>query len=154
MPALRRLLFPALVAAALIPLIPSRAADRPDPKLVTIKLPDEIQWRKSEANDQATIQGDPTKPGIYIQLIKWHPGHMSRPHFHAEERYIWVISGTWWVGTGPHYDPNQTFPVPAGSYVVDRPGEIHWDGAKPETGDCLLEIVGMGPSKTTQAEEK
>lgn len=154
MPTLQRLILPALAVAALLPVTASRAADRPDPKLVTIKLPDEIQWRKSEASDQATIQGDPSKPGIYIQLIKWHPGHMSRPHFHAEERYIWVISGTWWVGTGPHWDPNMTYPVPAGSYVVDRPGEIHWDGAKAETGDCLLYIVGIGPSKTTGAEEK
>lgn len=154
MSSVRHFLLPALAAAALIPWIPSRAAGRPDPKIISIKLPDEIQWRKAEAADIATIQGDPSKPGIYIQLIKWHPGHMSRPHFHAEERYIWVISGTWWVGTGPHYDPAQTYPVPAGSYVVDRPGEIHWDGAKPETGDCLLEIVGMGPSKTTQAEQK
>jgi hypothetical protein len=147
-----RLIVPALVGIAWFPLIPSRAAERPDPKMISITLPDEIHWRKNANADIATIQGDPSKSGIYIQLIKWHPGHMSRPHYHGEERYIWVISGTWWVGTGPKYDPANTYPVPAGSYVVDHAHEIHYDGAK--EGDCLLYIVGMGPSTTVPAEVK
>jgi len=137
--------------AVLLP-IPSPAAERPDPKVISITLPDEIQWRKGSNADVATIQGDPSKPGIYIQLVKWHPGNMSRPHFHPEERYIWVLSGTWWVGTGPKYDPASTFPVSAGTLVVDHPNEVHYDGAK--EGDCLLYIVGMGPSKTIPAEAK
>jgi hypothetical protein len=103
--------------------------------MISITLPDEIYWRKSANADVATIQGDPSKPGIHIQLVKWHPGHMSPPHYHGEERYIWVISGTWWVGTGPKYDPASTYPMPAGSYVVDHAHEIHYDGAK--EGDCL-----------------
>ena len=152
MSTLFRSIIPALVSIACFPLIPSRAAERPDPKMISITLPDEIHWRSSVNADVATIQGDPSKPGIYIQLIKWHPGHMSRPHYHGEERYIWVISGTWWVGTGSKYDPASTYPVPAGSYVVDHAHEIHYDGAK--EGDCLLYIVGMGPSTTVPAEVK
>jgi hypothetical protein len=30
--------------------------------------------------------------------------------------------------------------------------QIHYDGAK--DGDCVLEIVGMGPAAATQAEQK
>ena len=152
MSTLFRSIVPVLVGIAWFPLIPSRAAERPNPKMISITLPDEIHWRKSANADIATIQGDPSNAGIYIQLIKWHPGHMSRPHYHGEERYIWVISGTWWVGTGSKYDPSSTYPVPAGSYVVDHPHEIHYDGAK--DGDCLLYIVGMGPSTTVPAEAK
>jgi quercetin dioxygenase-like cupin family protein len=33
-------------------------------------------------------------------LTKWLPGHMSRPHFHPNDRFITVLKGTWWVGTG------------------------------------------------------
>jgi hypothetical protein len=141
----------ALLAATAFCLPLSRAAE-PDPKAVTYTAPDKIVWTKGAGADTATVQGDPSKPGIYIQLLKWHPGNMSRPHFHSTTRYITVISGTWWIGTGPKYDPASTYPAPAGSYVVDLPGGIHYDGAKDT--ECVLEIVGMGPMTTTQAEQK
>ena len=34
---------------------------------------------------QAPLFGDPTKPGSYGVLIKWLPGHMSRPHHHSTD---------------------------------------------------------------------
>jgi len=139
------------VTATTVLLVRGRAA-QPDPKAVSFTLPDKIEWRKGEASDTATVQGDPSKPGIYIQLLKWHPNHMSRPHFHSTERYITVLSGTWWIGTGTTYDPASTYPVTAGTYVVDRANGIHYDGAKDT--ECVLEIVGMGPMTTTQAEAK
>ena len=77
---------------------------------------------------------------------------MSRPHFHPNDRYVTVISGTWWVGTGTKYDPAITTPLPAGTFVVHHGKEIHWDGAKDV--ECLLEIVGMGPATSTPAEAK
>lgn len=124
----------------------------PDPKAVVYTLPDHIQWRIGANSDTANLQGDPSKPGLYVQLTRWHPHNMSRPHFHSTERYITVLSGTWWIGTGTKYDPDSTYPAPAGSYVVDRAGGIHYDGAKDT--ECVLEIVGMGPVMTTQAEVK
>jgi quercetin dioxygenase-like cupin family protein len=139
------------VTATAVLLIPGRAA-QPDPKAVVYTLPDKIDWKTGEASDSALLQGDPSKPGIYIQLTKWHPGHMSRPHSHPTERYITVLSGTWWIGTGTKYDPDSTYPVSAGAYVVDRANGIHYDGAKDT--ECVLEIVGMGPVITTQAEAK
>jgi hypothetical protein len=151
MSASRRFIPLVLFAAAMGVLVPGRAAE-PDPKVVTYTLPDKIQWRNGTNADTANVQGDPSKPGIYIQLIKWHPHSMSRPHFHNTERYITVLSGIWWIGTGSKYDPDSTFPAPAGTYVVDRVNEIHYDGAKDE--ECVLEIVGMGPVSTTPAESK
>jgi hypothetical protein len=140
-----------ILATAALLLTPGRAAE-PDPKAVSVTLPDKIEWRKGAASDTANLQGDPSKPGLYIQLIKWHPHNMSRPHFHSTERYITVLSGTWWIGTGPKYDPDSTYPVTAGTYVVDKEKQIHYDGAKDT--DCVIEIVGMGPVTTTQAEIK
>jgi quercetin dioxygenase-like cupin family protein len=138
-----------LTAAALF--VRGRAAE-PDPKIISYTLPDKIEWRKSANADTATIQGDTSKPGIYIQLIRWHPHNMSRPHTHPTDRYIYVLSGTWWMGQGPKYDPDSTFPVQAGTYVVHHANEIHYDGAKDT--ECLLYIVGMGPLVTTPAEAK
>src|ERR1700719_4669935 len=124
MSSLRRLIPSALAAATLFLFVPGRAAE-PDPRAVSYTLPDKIQWKKGSNTDTAVLQGDPSKPGIYIQLLRWHPHSMSRPHSHNMERYITVVSGTWWVGTGTKYDPDGTFPMPAGSYIVDRPHEIH-----------------------------
>jgi hypothetical protein len=140
-----------LLTATAVLLVPGRAA-QPDPKAVSFTLPDKIEWKIGDNSDTATVQGDPSKPGIYVQLLKWHPNKMSRPHFHSMERYITVLSGTWWIGTGTKYDPASTYPVPAGTYVVDRANGIHYDGAKDT--ECVLEIVGMGPMTTTQAEAK
>jgi hypothetical protein len=151
MSTLRRVIPLASVAAIAFLLIPGRAAE-PDPKAVLYTLPDKIEWKKGPNQDSATVQGDPSKPGIYIQLIKWHPNNMSRPHSHSTERYITVLSGTWWIGTGTKYDPASTFPVSAGTYVVDIANQIHYDGAK--DSECVLEIVGMGPMVTTAAESK
>jgi hypothetical protein len=140
-----------VLALTAVLLVPTRAAE-PDPKAVSYTLPDKIDWKKGAGADTATVHGDPSKPGLYIQLLKWHPHNMSRPHFHTSERWITVISGTWWIGTGTKYDPDSTYPVPAGTYVVDIANGIHYDGAKDE--ECVLEIVGMGPLVTTAAEVK
>jgi hypothetical protein len=123
-----------------------------NPKAITIQLPAEIKWNKGRGSESATLVGDPSKPGLYVVLQKWLPHNNSRPHFHPNDRFINVISGTWWVATGPKYDLDSMKPVPAGSFVTHTGKEIHYDGAKDE--ECILEIVGMGPATSTAAEEK
>lgn len=140
-----------LAASALVPLGMALAAE-PDPKVMSYKLPDKIQWTGTGGNRQAVLFGDPSKPGLYIVLTKWLPNNMSRPHFHPNDRYITVISGTWWVGWGNKYDPASTYPIPAGSYVTHFGNQIHYDGAK--DGEVVLQIVGMGPATSTGAEAK
>jgi hypothetical protein len=81
-------------------------------------------------------------------LQKWLPHNNSRPHRHPNDRFIQVLSGTWWVQTGAKYDPAGFKPVPAGSFVVHAANEFHYDGAKDEP--ALLLISGMGPSTSVQ----
>ncbi len=140
-------------AALLFTLFGLVNAAEPDPKVMKVTLPKNLHWKTSESgNSTAVLYGDPSKPGLYIVLTKWAPGHMSRPHMHPNDRRITVLSGTWWVGWGPKYDPASTKPVPAGSYVTHYGKQIHYDGAK--DGEVLLEIVGMGPATATPAEQK
>jgi hypothetical protein len=101
---------------------------------------------------QAVLRGDLSKPGQYIELVKWHAHHMSHPHFHPNDRFILVLSGTWWVGTGTKFSPDSTVAMPAGSFVTHFGKQVHYDGAKDE--DVTLEIVGEGPATPTPAEEK
>lgn len=129
-----------------------RAAADLDPKAITVQLPKDIKWVRNGGAESAVLVGDPSKPGLYVVLQKWLPHNNSRPHFHPNDRYITVLSGTWWVNTGAKYDPDGFKPVPAGSFVVHTGKEIHYDGARDT--ECVLQIVGMGPSTSTAAEQK
>jgi hypothetical protein len=148
----RRPLHAALVLVMFVFLGAIKAGDL-NPAALAFKLPDQIKWvDNANGASNAVVYGDPAKPGLYIVLNKWHPHHMSRPHFHPNDRYITVISGTWWVGTGSKYDPDSTVAMPAGTFVTHFGKQIHYDGAKDE--EALLEIVGMGPATATPAEVK
>jgi quercetin dioxygenase-like cupin family protein len=72
---------------------------------------------------------------------------MSRPHFHPNDRFFVVLSGTWWLGTGDKFDPDSTAPVPAGSYVIHYGGKVHFDGAKDE--ETIIQVWSMGPATST-----
>ncbi|HEY7299888.1 MAG TPA: hypothetical protein VH684_18425 [Xanthobacteraceae bacterium] len=124
-----------------------------DPSAVTFKFPDQIEWKDNGGNRTADLFGDPAKPGFYVQMLTWKKGNnFSRPHFHPNDRFITVLSGTWWVGTGNKFDPaNLTVPMPEGSFVTHFARGVHWDGAKDE--DTTLLIMGDGPATGTRAEE-
>jgi quercetin dioxygenase-like cupin family protein len=94
------------------------------------------------------LYGDPTKSGPYAVRNRFLPGAFSRPHYHPNDRFILVLSGTWWVGTGDKFDPDSTKPLPAGSFVVHYAGKIHYDGAKNEP--CEVLIYGDGPGTSTR----
>ena len=124
-----------------------------NPKAVKIDLPKDIKWvANPSGSETAVLVGDPSKPGLYVVLTKWHPHHNSRPHSHPNDRFITVLSGTWWISTGSDYNPDLLKPAPAGSFVTHYANEIHYDGAKDE--EVILQIVGIGPATSTSAEKK
>jgi hypothetical protein len=132
--------------------VSARAVGDLNPKAITITLPSDIKWNKSPNAERAVLYGDPSKPGYYAELVRWLPHNNSRPHYHQNDRFIQVLSGTWWVQTGAKYDPAGFKPIPAGSFVVHTAKEIHYDGARDEP--CLLLISGQGPDTSINAEEK
>jgi len=139
--------------AALVSLGSAKPKPELNPAALSYKLPSQINWVETPGGaSQAVVVGDLSKPGLYVELIRWHAHHMSHPHFHANDRYIYVLSGTWWVGTGTKFDPDSTVAMPAGSFVTHYGKQVHYDGAKDE--DAVLEIVGEGPATTTPAEVK
>ena len=108
---LRRLVVGAFLAATFVGIGAVIAAEMTpaplNPAAINIQLPKDIKWKETEAGSATyVVAGDPTKPGFYAVLTKWHAGHSSRPHFHQNDRYIQVLSGTWWVGTGAKFDPD------------------------------------------------
>ena len=73
------------------------------------------RWSSIAIRDSAAM-GSPWDP-VHTHSTSWAgksrtslsricrpPGTFSKPHFHPETRYIQVIKGTWWVGSGPVQD--------------------------------------------------
>jgi quercetin dioxygenase-like cupin family protein len=125
-----------------------------NPAALIYQAPDQLKWRDPlgvSGVNQAVLQGDPTKPGLYIVLNRFKPGNFSKPHFHPNDRFITVVKGTWWVATGNKYDTSDMVPMPAGSFVTHFAKQVHWDGAKDEEAWVL--IVGDGPATLTLVDE-
>jgi hypothetical protein len=151
---LRFLALPICLAATLS--IGSAAEPALNPAALVYKMPDQIPWGPVNAAgaQSAVVVGDPSKPGFYMVYNKWIKGnHFSHPHFHPNDRYIVVLQGTWWVGTGPKWDPeHSSVPMPPGSFVTHFGKQVHWDGAKDE--DAVLLIMGEGPATATEVTEE
>jgi quercetin dioxygenase-like cupin family protein len=156
-PEVRLLRLKLFLAAALAANLSSLAAAQgppPDPAHIPFTLPADIQWTGPHGGEYtATLFGDPNKPGPYGILAKWMPGNYSHPHFHSADRWIYVVSGTWWVSSSSHFDPAMAYPLPAGTFAIDRANTVHWDGAKAGGEPAVLELVGMGPVTSTGVDE-
>jgi hypothetical protein len=112
--------------------------------------PEDVVWKdvpNGLGAQMAIIEGDPSRPGVYVIRMRFPPGVMSRNHFHPEDRHATVLKGTWYTGTGDVFDPEKTVPLKAGSYMKHPAGGHHFDGAKDE--EVIVQIVGVGPTGMT-----
>lgn len=109
------------------------------------RLPDQFAWKggPEDPNQTAILFGDPSKPGLYVQVTKRKPNVWSQPHSHKNERFITVLAGTFLIGTGPKFDKNNTIAVGPGGVVHDIPNQMHYDGTGPE--GATLQFIAMGP---------
>ena len=125
-----------------------------NPTAVTFLPPDQFKWRdplgKSPTN-QVVLFGDPSKEGPYMVINRFSPGAFSRPHYHPNDRFITVLKGPWWVGTGPKFDTNATLPMSAGTFVTHYARGVHYDGAKDD--EVMVLITGMGPATSIQVKQ-
>jgi quercetin dioxygenase-like cupin family protein len=141
----------ALVASATLAAGAAQAALAP--KALTVIPFDTLQFKGAPGGPQtAILYGDPKQAGPYGIVVKWLPHTNSRPHSHPYDRYITVLSGTWWVNTGPRFNAETMVPIKPGAFVIHTANQIHYDGAKDET--ALIYITGMGPAPTIDREEK
>jgi hypothetical protein len=149
----RTTVFAALAATAVLLTVNARA-DKDKAGFVRV-TPDEVKWMDRPGYDGvkfAVIQGDPTKPGVYVVRAKFSPGAMTRPHWHLEDRFVTVLQGTWWAGEGDSFEPDKTTPLKAGSFMLHPAKAHHYDGAKDE--EVIVQIIGIGPSATNLVDPK
>ena len=143
-----------IAAALLIGFAGPAAAVELNPKAIVIKQADEMKWRDPTGAapvNQKVLFGDPTKSGYYMVMNRFKPGNFSKPHFHPNDRFITVVQGTWYVGTGNKWDKDATVGVKTGGAVTHFGKEVHYDGAKDE--EVILIITGEGPATLTRVEE-
>ena len=117
------------------------------------RMPQDIEWKPSRtgSSQSANVFGDPSKPGLYVQLLKRGPDDWSQPHSHPNDRYITVLAGTMKVGAGANFDKEHTVSMGPGSVIRDIANQVHYDGTGPE--GLTIEIIGMGPSAFNRAEK-
>jgi hypothetical protein len=121
-----------------------------DPAAVLLKTPDQFKWRNPnmQAPNNAVVLGEPTKArGLYVHINSFVPGRFGEAHYHPAERYIMVIQGAAWRGTGNVVDPAHATRVPKGTFMVDQTKKVHWDGTKEESGAYY--IIETGPAGST-----
>ena len=123
----------------------------PDPGKTIIVPPKDIAFKPHiggppQSVESAALFSDSSRPGIYYNLTKWHPGWMSAPHWYETDRLCVVVSGTWWVTSGDDFDPESTVPVGPGSFVHRIARTTHYDGVKAGgTEPAVIAICGIGP---------
>jgi quercetin dioxygenase-like cupin family protein len=90
------------------------------------------------------VIGDPSKPGLYIQLEKVAPHVVIQAHHHAGDRTVTVIQGTLMFGNGLEFDRSKLKVMAVGSFYTEPSGSPHFAA----TGDqpAVTEVTGYGPT--------
>jgi quercetin dioxygenase-like cupin family protein len=110
--------------------------------------PSEMQWKpgRLQGMEYTDIIGDPTKPGPYVQRVKFSPNFTIQAHSHPEDRQYTVISGTWYVGWGDKFDETKLKALPPGSFHVEPANVSHFSTSKGEP--VVFQLTGTGPTAT------
>lgn len=125
----------------------ARAADDLPEGAVRITT-EELKWRPGRVpgHEIAPLVGDSTKPGPYVERVKFPANSTSQPHSHPDDRTYTVISGVWYVGYGDKFDPAKLKALPPGSYHTEPANVNHYSVIKEE--GVVVQITGSGPTAT------
>ena len=113
-----------------------------------------MKWVKGSdgtGREFATVVGDRSKPGLYIQLVRWPPHTTAKAHSHPDDRYAFVLSGTFYHGYGDKFDASKLEMRPAGAFFTE-PARLRHFGVTKDDGTILC-FVGTGPSTTDDPEK-
>jgi hypothetical protein len=125
-----------------------------DPKATPFAIElDKIQWRKLPFSplEIATLVGDSSRPGLYINVVRWPPNTRFKAHSHPDERYATVLSGIFYHGFGDKFDEGQVEKRPSGTFFTE-PAHLRHFGLTKDEG-CILLFVGTGPSSIDNLEK-
>ena len=110
--------------------------------------PDTISWGPAPSfvapgAQLAVVEGNPlASTGDYTVRLKMPAGYRIAPHWHPKRENVTVISGTFKVGMGDHFEESKMLSFPAGSFAYLDPDMHHYAMA---SGDVVVQIHGMSP---------
>jgi glucose/arabinose dehydrogenase len=92
------------------------------------------------------LNGDSTRPGVYSVQVTLPAHTIVPPHTHRDNRTVYVVSGTLYVGYGETRDPAALKTLPPGSYYTEPAATAHYTETRDDP--VVIVITGMGPSDT------
>src|SRR5690242_2229535 len=102
-------------------LVSTRSFGQAEPATTEHKMvkPSELQWGDAPpvmppGAKLAVLNGDPSKPGLFIVRLKFPANYKIPAHWHPTDENITVISGAFWAGMGDKLDPAKTTELPPG----------------------------------------
>lgn len=141
---MRHLLGRSFILVMLLPLALAAQSSAPVVPKVQVQ-PDQLRWNSVGPGIQtSTVLGDPTKPGVYVQRLRFAKGTRVQPHMHPDERVAVVLSGTMYFGYGDTFDEAGLTHMVPGSTWTEPPKTPHFAFAKDE--DVVIQVTGLGPS--------
>jgi len=91
----------------------------------------------------AVLEGDPTaSSGDYTVRLKMPDGYRIAPHWHPLRENVTVISGTFKVGMGDHFNTKKMAAFTAGSFAFLDPEMHHYALA---CGEVIVQVHGQSP---------
>lgn len=108
-----------------------------------------VQAQKTAARPgpaSVSLNGDSTKAGVYTVQVTLPAHTIVPPHTHRDNRTVYVVSGTLYVGYGEKRDAAALKTLPPGSYYTEPAATPHYTETRDDP--VVIVITGVGPSDT------
>jgi cupin len=141
------------LVAVIVLMIGSSGTAKEPPDFIRV-TPSDVHWHDipgGHGAQEAILFGDPGKSGMYVVRVKFPPHLMDLPHWHPNDRFVTVLEGIWYTGTGDIFDPAHAVPLKPGSLMVHPAKAVHWDGSG-GNDTVIVQIIGYGPGTSTQVD--
>jgi hypothetical protein len=106
----------------------------------------EIKWGPAPPDlpkgaELAVLHGDPSKKGPFTLRLKAPAGFKIPPHWHSNDEYLTILTGTLILHMGDTMDAPATNLAVGGFHFL--PGKMHH--AAEAKGETIVQLEGMGP---------
>ena len=106
-------------------------------------VPIELEWQRlSSGVEVATLYGDRSKAERFGLRLRYPQGYVKRPHYHPEDAFVTVLSGSYHRGYGNVFDKTRGIKLVTGTFSVNPAGVAHYEWVD-EAAE--LEVHASGP---------